>query len=165
MDPASQASETTFATLREWYLGEVWGEAAFLALAGAARDDVSAEKWRGLAALEVATRERIGRSIRELGGTPPPIEPQPDLTASRVRELAGKPWPDLMRWVERMAAEALDVMTRESVSLPAQLAPTVTWALDHERALLEFARQELAGDGARSLDRAREMLVMASGTT
>ena len=165
MDPASQASETTFATLREWYLGEVWGEAAFLALAGAARDDATAEKWRALAALELATRERIAASIRALGGTPPPIEPQPDLTANRVRELAGKPWSDLMQWVERMAAEALDVMTRESAELPALLAPTVTWVLDHERALIEFARREFAGDGTRSLDRTREMLVNACGTT
>jgi hypothetical protein len=165
MNQAPQAPETTFATLREWYLGEVWGEAAFLALAGEARDDASAEKWRGLARLELATRELIGASIRALGGTPPPIEPQPDLTERRVRELAGKPWRELMQWLERMAAEALDVMTRESAALPAQLAPTVTWVLDHERALLEFAHHELAGDGARSLDRARAMLATASGTT
>ena len=159
MSPAT-APSPAFKTLDEWYRGEVWGEAIFLALATEAADGAAAAKWRGLAALECATRERIGQSIRALGGTPPTIEPQPDLTPARIAELTATPWPDLMRWVERMAADALDVMTRDSAALPATIESTVTWVLDHERALLDFARHELAGDGMRSLDRADAMLAM-----
>jgi hypothetical protein len=154
----ASASSAAFRTLDDWYRGEVWGEAAFFALAGDTPDDANAAKWRRLAALERVTRERIGTAIRQLGGTPPAVEPQADLTRTRIAELAGTPWPDLMCWLERMAADALDAMTRDSHALPEELESTVTWVLDHERALLDFARHELAGDGARSLDRVRALL-------
>jgi hypothetical protein len=160
MSQTTTAPSTAFKILDEWYRGEVWGEAAFLALAAEAGNGVAAAKWRVLAALECATRERIGASIRALDGIQPTIEPQPDLTPTRIAELTATPWPDLMRWVERMAADALDVMTRDAAALPATLEPTVTWVLDHERALLDFARHELSGDGMRSLDRAHDMLAM-----
>ena len=160
MGQADSASKVAFTTLDEWYRGEVGGEALFLALAAVAADAGCAAKWRTLAALERATKERLEQSIRSLGGTLPDPSPDPDLARERVAALQGKAWPELMRWLEQIAADALEVMTRESVSLPASLNSTVAWVLDHERALLDFARHELAGDGVRSLARAHDMLSM-----
>ena len=57
-----------------------------------------------------------------------------------------------MHWLERIAADALEVMAREAGTLPAELATTSAWVLDHERALIDFARRELAGATTHSLD-------------
>jgi hypothetical protein len=91
----------------------------------------------------------------------PPSQPDPDLAPERVAALAGKSWPQLMHWLERIAADALDVMTREAGTLPPELATTSAWVLDHERALIDFARSELAGASAQSLDSTQAMLARA----
>ena len=162
----ADARDIALSTLHEWYRGEVGGEALFLLLDAAATDRNHGVKWRTLAALECATKELLESAIRQLDGQLPPSEPDPDLAPERVAALAGKSWPQLMHWLERIAADALDVMTREAGALPPELATTSAWVLDHERALIEFARRELAGASARSLDSTQAMLARAlTGTT
>ncbi len=162
----ADARDIALLTLHEWYRGEVGGEALFLLLGAAATDRNQGAKWRTLAALECATKELLASAIRQLDGQLPPSQPDPDLAPERVAALAGKSWPQLMHWLERIAADALDVMTREAGTLPPELATTSAWVLDHERALIEFARSELAGASAQSLDSTQAMLARAlAGTT
>jgi hypothetical protein len=157
----ADARDIALSTLHEWYHGEVGGEALFLALNAAATDRNQGAKWRTLAALECATKELLASAITRLDGQLPPSQSDPDLAPERVAALAGKSWPQLMHWLERIAADALDVMTREAGALPPALASTSAWVLDHERALIDFARRELADDTAHSLDSAQAMLANA----
>ena len=164
--PGTHVRDIALATLHEWYRGEVGGEALFLALDVAATDRNQAAKWRTLAALECATKQLLASAIMQLDGQLPASQPDPDLAPDRVAALAGQSWPELMHWLERIAADALEVMTREAGTLPAELATTGAWVLDHERALIDFARRELAGATAHSLDCAQAMLARAvPGTT
>jgi len=57
------------------------------------------------------------------------------------------------------------VMAREAGTLPAELTTTSAWVLDHERALIDFARRELAGATAHSLDWPQAMLTRAVPAT
>ena len=166
MRPGTHVRDIALATLHEWYRGEVGGEALFLALDVVATDREQGAKWRTLAALECATKQLLASAIMQLDGQLPTSQPDPDLAPERVAALAGKSWPELMHWLERIAADALEVMTREAGTLPAELATTGAWVLDHERALIDFARRELAGATANSLDCTQAMLARAApGTT
>ena len=159
--PGTHVHDIALATLHEWYRGEIGGEALFLALDVAATDRNQGAKWRTLAALECATKDLLASAITQLDGRLPPPQPDPDLAPERIAALAGKSWPDVMRWLEHIAADALETMASEAGTLPAELATTSAWVLDHERALIEFARRELAGATAHSLDWARALLARA----
>jgi hypothetical protein len=146
------------ATLHDWYRGEVGGEALFLALAARASESARSQQWRTLAALEAATRARLGAAITGLGYTLPEQTPDPDLAPRRLAELADKSWPELMHWLAQIATDAYDVMAREAGALPVELAPVASWVLEHEEALVDFATRELACDAGDSLEHARRML-------
>jgi hypothetical protein len=158
----SATSRTPIAILVDWYRGEIGGEALFLTLAERSHDAKRAEQWRTLAALEAATRDRLGAALAGLGREPPSALPDPDLAPRRIAELSGLDWRELMRWLERIAIEAHDAMAVDARALPAALAPVADWVLEHERALIDFAIRELTG-ADDPLQHARSMLSAARG--
>ena len=70
---------------------------------------------------------------------------------ARSEAMAATPWLGQMHWLEDIAQEALDSMSLEARTLPAALAAIGCLVVAHERALVEFARLERAGDGSHSL--------------
>jgi hypothetical protein len=149
--------------LREWYTGELGGEAIFWELAQRAEPD-EARKWLALAELEsrIAVRLAAVLAARQI--------PVPDIDSGRpsALELADasirRPWTESMRWLERLADEALGEIQADAAGLPEELAAIGSLVVRHEAALVAFARLELAGRGDDSLRPVRECLEAARAT-
>lgn len=144
------------AILCRWYAGEIGGEALFAELAGRATPE-EARKWLALAQLEARVASRVAESL-SARGLPLPV---PDHVARRARErcdaVAGKSWADTMHWLRTLADDALQTMRTEAGQLPESLAAIGALMVNHELALLEFTRMELAGNGAQSLQAVASM--------
>lgn len=143
------------AILASWYLGELGGEAMFLAMASRSPD--RARKWEVLAALERETGRRI-RTALATSQAPLLTESAGDAAEARIGELSDRPWTDQMCWLRGIADEALEEMTREATSFPSEMRQLVEFVLAHEQALAEFATRELAGDEDDSLGAVHRLL-------
>jgi hypothetical protein len=153
------AADPAFAILLEWYRGELGGEMLFAGLAAAAADPACAAKWNVLAELEHATGQRLAEAIVASGGRSlSAAGDQAHDAVARIDSLRGLGWPQLMTWLHGIAVDALESMTAEARSLPPQFASLVECVLAHERALVEFADRELAGDEPNALAAVRVLL-------
>ncbi len=136
----------------ESYQGEVFGEAIFRELAAKCADPETAYKWRVLEQLERETKERLKPLVAELGGD---IEENP-ARFRKGQHLAEKwatqSWSEIMVWFRDQLPtyvkffENLEADAREQ---DRQLLGKVT---AHERALLDFAKHEIAGRSDHSLE-------------
>ncbi len=138
------------AILTGWYAGEVGGEALFTAQAAAAPPD-AARKWLALARVEAAVAARLAAVMAERRIPIPDIENAAVRARQRCEATAGKSWPEVMQWLHRLAAAALEEMQADAAALPVELEPVAKLVVEHETALVAFAERELAGDAAASL--------------
>jgi hypothetical protein len=145
-------------TLASWYLGELGGEARFLALAASSSDRARARKWETLAALEQETARRIAEVLATSQDPLPTENTDDDYAKTRIADLSNRPWHEQMSWLRDIAAEALEEMTREAAQLSLEMRPLVDYALAHERALVEFSIRELAGNENDSLQCVHRLL-------
>jgi hypothetical protein len=139
--------------LREFYSGEVLGETAYSALVGSARNDDERRKWETLLQLETETKAWLRAPMVACGVS---IE---ELAADRLSGAAAAEHLKPLSWREQMqalhdgiggrfvplyqghadAAKARGEVGEEAVCL---------YMVEHEKAQVEFARRELAGESA-----------------
>jgi hypothetical protein len=138
------------AILNGWYLGELGGAALFGQLARLS-DTETAPKWSALERVERRVAGRLAEILEARGVAVPHGDRVDERARERVAAIHGRGWPETMRWLRSIAAEALEEMRAEAERLPADLTDIGALVLRHEEALIAFAERELAGDGAHSL--------------
>lgn len=139
------------------YQGEVLGEALFGRIAAQLGDPSQAAKVRMLATLECRTKEAIAPALRRAGIS---TDADPEMFTLADALSAGVAWADFLAATEAVTAQYVALYERIG-----ELDPSEREASDllvaHEEALRAFARAELAGDGARSLDAVNALAHMA----
>ena len=131
---------------REAFEGEALGEALFARMAELAEDPGRREKLELLRRLEGSTRDLV-RPVLDRLGIPTAGETAAAENGRTFGEAAAsQPWEQLLDGLEANTAKYA-AMYAELRPLAAPEDQAVVEALvDHERALCEFARRELAGD-------------------
>ncbi len=130
------------------YQGEVLGEAVFGRVADGLDHAERSGKVRVLATLERRTKEAIAPSLERAGL---PTAPDPEMLALADALATGLVWEDFLAATATVTEQYLPLYRRIG-----ELDPSEREAADllvaHEIALRAFARAELAGDTAGSLD-------------
>jgi hypothetical protein len=130
------------------YQGEVLGEALFGRMADAYDDPDHSAKMRVLSTLERRTKEAIAPAMERAGLS---TAPDPEMLSLAEALAVDIPWKDFLG-----ATEAITQQYIPSYERIGELDPSEREASDllvaHEAALRAFARAELTGETARSLD-------------
>ncbi len=133
------------------YQGEVLGELLFGGIAEHLDDPDRAAKMRMLATLEQRTREETAPALERAGISTAP-DPETEATASAL--LPGAltlSWNDLMATIGPITAQYIPLYQRIGELSPKE-RETADLLVAHEAALRDFARAEVDGDSARSLE-------------
>jgi len=133
------------------YQGEVLGEALFGAIADRMDDAEHADKMRVLATLELRTKEAVAPALARVGISTAPDSEMLGLAEALAPDSAAQPWAVVMGSLEAITGQFIPLYERI-----AELDPAEREAADllvaHEAALRDFARAELAGNTATSLE-------------
>jgi hypothetical protein len=132
------------------YQGEVLGEALFDRMADQIDDEEHKAKMRVLAKLERRTKESIAPAL-ERAGLSIETDPESLSTAEALSGSASTPWKDLLATFEPITSQFC-AMYRRIGELDPSESKTSELLVAHELALRNFARAEIAGDTATSLD-------------
>jgi hypothetical protein len=138
------------AVLTGWYAGEIGGMALFAELAQRAAPEAR-PKWLALESVEAAVAARLAAVLTARRLPIPAIDQAPRRAQVRCDAVAGKSWPETMRWLESLAQSALREMRLGASSLPVELDAVGRMVVRHEIALIAFATLELEGKDAQSL--------------
>jgi hypothetical protein len=133
------------------YQGEVLGELLFGAIAEQLDDPDQAAKMRMLATMEQRTKEAAAPALERAGIT---TEPDPAMQATATALLPGAlamAWTDLMASIGPITAQYIPLYQRIGELSPAE-RETADLLVAHEAALRDFARAEIAGERATSLE-------------
>jgi hypothetical protein len=133
------------------YQGEILGELLFGGIAEQLGDPDQAAKMRMLATLEQRTKEAVAPALERAGIS---TRPDPETVATAEALLQGAvalTWSDLMSIFGPITAQYIPLYQRIGELSPAE-RDTADLLVAHERALRDFARAEVDGDGARSLE-------------
>jgi hypothetical protein len=133
------------------YQGEVLGELLFGGIAEHLDEPDHAAKMRMLATLEQRTKEAVAPALERAGI---PTEPDPETEAAASALLPGAlalSWHDLMATFGPITAQYIPLYRRIGELSPAE-RETADLLVAHEAALRDFARAEVAGDSAGSLE-------------
>ncbi len=132
------------------YQGEVLGEALFDRIADQIDDEDHKAKMRVLAKLERRTKESVAPALERAG-----LSTEPDReslqTAEALSSAAATPWNDLLATFEPITSQFC-AMYRRIGELDPSERETSELLVAHELALRNFARAEIAGETATSLD-------------
>lgn len=140
------SAEARYDELLEWaYLGEVFGAAVFTYLLGTDTFPERRVELGILLDLELQTRDRLEPLAVERG-----LGVEHQETLSRAAEFAldmrTLDWPQFMSETESVGGDALPLL-RELVHVaPPASKQLLTSVVEHEVALISFARHTLAGD-------------------
>jgi hypothetical protein len=133
------------------YQGEVLGELLFGAIAEHLDDPDQAAKMRVLAKMERRTKEAAAPALERAGIS---TEPDPEMEATASALLPGAlsiPWTELMASFGPVTSQFIPLYQRIGELSPAE-KETADLLVAHEAALREFARAEIAGQLADSLE-------------
>ncbi len=133
------------------YQGEVLGEALFGGMADRIDDAGHAAKMRVLATLELRTKEAVAPALERAGISTAPDPEMLSLAEALVPDSATQPWPVVMSSIDAITGQFIPLYERIAELDPAERAASEL-LVAHEVALRDFARKELAGDTATSLD-------------
>jgi len=133
------------------YQGEVLGEALFGAIAARLSDAGHATKMGVLATVERRTKEAMVPALERAGiSTEPDVDMLHGVEALATGAVAIT-WAELMATFEPLTGQYIPLYERIGELDPSE-KETSDLLVAHEVALRDFARAELAGDAARSLD-------------
>jgi len=133
------------------YQGEVLGQLLFAGIAEQHGDPDQAAKMRMLATLEQRTKKAVAPALQRAGVC---TQPDPEIVATAGALLPGAlalTWSDLMSTIGPITAEYIPLYLRIGELSPAE-RDTADLLVAHEEALRDFARAEVDGDPARSLE-------------
>ena len=140
------------------YQGEVLGEALFDRMADQIDDEEHKAKMRVLAELERRTKESIAPALERAGLSTEP-DPESLSTAEALSGAASTPWNDLLATFEPITSQFC-AMYRRIGELDPSESKASELLVAHELALRNFARAEIAGDTATSLDQIKALAHM-----
>ena len=136
--------ESAFATA---FLEEIGGEAYFSALSRAEPDPRRAALWARLALVERRTTAALRPVAATLGLTPADETAAWRSGADEAAGLHGLPWGEAMSGMVRDYPAYLDEFAALKAAAPTPAAASAAQILiDHEAAIIDMARAELAGD-------------------
>jgi len=134
-----------------FYQGEVLGEAVFACFAALEGDPERRRKWVNCLQLETETKARLRPFLARLG-----LSVAQDDVRATVAELAqsyaSKSWRQHMADMIHITDQYLEKFRAIEASAPPEEREMARSMIVHETALNDFARRELAGDSAQSLD-------------
>jgi hypothetical protein len=133
------------------YQGEVLGELLFGGIAEQTGDPDQAAVMRVVATLERRTKEATAPALERAGVS---TEPDPEMEVLATALIPGAlamSWSDLMGTIGPITQQYIPLYQRIGELSPAE-QETADLLVAHEEALRAFARAEVAGDRAASLD-------------
>jgi len=133
------------------YQGEVLGEAFFSGVADRLDDAERASRMRVLATLERRTKDAVAPALERAGISTEPDPEMLQVAAALAPASAGGTWEDFMTSVVNVTDQYL-LLYRRIGELSLAERETAELLVAHEIALGDFARAELAGDAATSLN-------------
>jgi len=138
--------------LTQLYQGEMLGEIIFDQLLGSFPEPEQQRKVAAMLQLETETKARLRPAMLAQGlelAEPEGLRPQAlEIAAS----LQGKTWPDTLNAIRDIVVSALVRYEAIAQSAPTAFKPVADYMVEHERALLIFTDEELAGNTNTSLD-------------
>ncbi len=137
--------------LAKAYQGEVLGEALFQGIAEQLDDADHAAKMRVLSELERRTKEAAAPALARAGVDTRPDPEVLSTAAALVPDAAALGWDDLMESFEPITSQYIPLYRRIGELDPAEREIS-DLLVAHERALCAFARAELVGQTATSLE-------------
>ena len=148
--------------IHEAWVGELQGEAFFAHLAQEAAGEEGA-KWETLAELERVTGRRMAALLtaRNVSLDAPPVSGELLQAAHAYAQMPFAKAVSAMRPILTTAIARFEALLAQA---PAAEQEAVRFLVDHEQALLTFVELEEAGDGAASLDAARELIARGDGS-
>lgn len=148
--------------IHEAWVGELQGEAFFAHLAQEAAGEEGA-KWETLAELERVTGRRMASLLtaRNVSLDAPPASGELLQAAHAYAQMPFAKAVSAMRPILTTAIARFEALLAQA---PAAEQEAVRFLVDHEQALLTFVELEEAGDGAASLDAARELIARGDGS-
>jgi hypothetical protein len=150
-DPIFSAEDGLAELWARAYQGEVLGELLFGGIAEQLGDPDQAAKMRVVATLEQRTKEATAPALRRAAIS---TDPDPEIVATAAALLPGAltlTWVELMATIGPIAAQYIPLYQRIGELCPAE-QETADLLVAHEEALRDFARAEIVGDQAASLD-------------
>jgi len=145
--------EAEVGKLLSWaYRGEVSGETLFERLATHFTPIGRDVQMRRLADLERAMGSALGPLLDERGLTGGDLDRANREATAAADEIGAQPYATFLASFEPVTTAALDRYRRLAVLSGSRHQPVLELLIDHEEALREFARREVAGDGADSLE-------------
>ena len=139
------------------YQGEVLGEALFAKIADSLDDPERAAKMRVLSTLERRTKEAIAPSLERAGIS---TDPDPEMFTLADALSQGVAWDAFLDATQSITEQYIPLYRRIGELDPSE-QPASDLLVAHEAALRAFARAELAGDSATSLDEINALAHMA----
>lgn len=154
----SAAKEYRDGILSAWR-GEQWGREFFEMLAAATDDADRRAKWEVLAELERATGGVLLPLVADADDGPR-AEKRADLDAAAAA-YGALPYADALQRMMTLVEPAIERFRRLLDLAPEEHREAVQILFDHEVAIQEFAKRELAGDTATSLDPVHDVIARA----
>ena len=153
----STSKEYRDGILSAWQ-GEQWGREFFELLAGATEDADRRAKWEVLGELERATGDTLAPLVADDADAS--AEKRPDLDAAAAA-YGALPYADALQQMMTLVEPAIERFRGLLEMAPEEDREAVQILFDHEVAIQQFAKRELAGDTATSLDPVRAVIARA----
>ena len=154
----SAAKEYRDGILSAWQ-GEQWGREFFELLAAATDDADRRAKWEVLAELERATGDVL-LPLVDGDDADAPAESRPELDTAAAA-YGALPHAEALQRMMTLVEPAIERFRGLLDLAPEQHREAVQILFDHEVAIRDFAKRELAGDTKTSLDPVREVIARA----
>jgi hypothetical protein len=140
------------------YQSEVLGEAFFSRMASLATTDEQRHKFYVLLQLETETKARLRPFVAHLGLSLVEDEAYRIEGTNIANTLGALQWPEFVTALEGELSKYVARYEGYAAMGPESDKETLHSMVVHERSLLSFAREEMAGNGARSLDAVLKLL-------
>ena len=134
------------------YKGELYGEAWFKDLIDHSQSQEIVQKFSAMVRLETKTKEKLLPLISRLGVTGIDEDEQRIKGRRLAQESIKLSWPAFIEWFKTEVIPFVELYDRLESIAPPEDRDVVVFLAQHERALLEFARRESAGESNTSLD-------------
>ena len=153
----SASKEYRDGILSAWQ-GEQWGRQFFELLAAATDDADQRTKWEALGELEQATGDTLAPLVADDADAL--SEKRPGLDAT-VEAYGALPYAAALQQMMTLVEPAIERFRVLLDMAPEEHREAMQILFDHEVAIQEFAKRELAGDTETSLDPARDVIARA----
>ena len=138
--------------MTELYQGEIFGEVLFDQMLSFFDNPEHKAKISILLQLETETKARLRPAMLELGLDISENSESRKMALGMVASMEGKTWPVIMGIIQEAVTPAIARYKEIADSAPADYRELTSYMLSHEQSMLEFAKLELAGESAASIE-------------